>query len=68
MLVGAGERESSGIPWRIVDDLSLVVYRKRVLSMAELFHELVTVNGLAEIDMKDHIVKPKYHPAPCPEC
>ena len=30
--------------------------------------QLVTVNGLAEIDMKNHIVKPKYHPAPCPEC
>lgn len=61
MVSGFGEKETTGIPWRLRNDLSLVIYEKKIFPVCKLLHHLVTEKGIAEVDIVDHKLSPQLH-------
>ena len=60
---GAGEKEQTGLAWRLQDDFTLISRDKKLEPLCCMLHGLVTQRGLAEVDIQEHVIKPKMHPA-----
>lgn len=60
---GQGESEVNVIPFRFQSDLALVLNSERkLLSLADFLHGAVTIHGIAEFELSDHMVSPKQRP------
>lgn len=60
---GQGESEVNVIPFRLQSDLALVLNSERkLLSLADFLHGAVTIHGIAEFELSDHVVSPKQRP------
>lgn len=57
------KRDSSGLPWRFVSDLDLVVVDKFIMPICKYFHRLATSQGLGDVVIHSHDVNPKMRPA-----
>lgn len=63
-LAGLGEAELNGLPFRLKDDLQLVLSPERkVLPLCEYVHQAVTVSGAADFELSDHVLVQKQRPA-----
>ena len=58
-----------GVPWRLADDLVLVAYNKELVPLCQFLRKLAIDNGLSEVNVPDHQVKPRMveasQPAQC---
>lgn len=61
LIPGTGQSEANVLPWRLLDDLTLVVSAddKKLMSLADFVHRSATVHGVADFEIRDHIVSPK---------
>ncbi|CAK9106185.1 unnamed protein product, partial [Durusdinium trenchii] len=63
IVAGTGEAETNCLPWRLADDLSLVISTERkLLSLADFIHQQVTIHGLADFELRDHMLSAKQLP------
>ena len=62
---GLGEKEKSGLTWRLGTDLNLVSHEKKLMSLADFIHKCCVVNGVASIELLDHTLIQKEYPVPC---
>eukprot|EP00434_Breviolum_minutum_P035870 symbB.v1.2.031768.t1/scaffold3724.1/size51414/2 len=60
---GLGEKEKSGLTWRLGTDLNLVSHEKKLMSLADFIHKCCVVNGVASIELLDHTLIQKEYPA-----
>ena len=61
---GVGEHEANGLPFRLPNDLALVLTKDRkVLALSDYLHQCATVHGVAEVELADHVLTPKQRPA-----
>ncbi|CAK9066087.1 unnamed protein product [Durusdinium trenchii] len=51
--------EIHGVAWRLVDDLALVSYNKRITPLCQYLRTLATDHGLSEVDLPDHVLSPR---------
>lgn len=62
-LTGVGESETHTIPFRLKDDLQLVLTaEKKLTSLCEFIHKSVTVGGIADFELADHQIVQKQAP------
>lgn len=62
---GMGENEANGLPFRLANDLTLILTKERkLLSLADFLRQCATVQGVAEVELADHVLTPKQRPAP----
>ena len=45
--------------WRLRNDLSLAAYQKELIPMCQLLRKLAVDQGLSEVQLPDHVLKPK---------
>ena len=62
-IVSSGKRCPGGIPWRLCGDLDLVCYEKKLLPLCSLIHRAATQQGLADVQLREHLLEPMLHPA-----
>ena len=62
-IVGDTKRCSGGVPWRLLSDLDLVSSEKRLVPLCKLIHTSARVEGLADIQLREHVLEPMMHPA-----
>ncbi|CAK9074147.1 unnamed protein product [Durusdinium trenchii] len=62
VVAGLGERELSGLPFRFVNDLSLVSHDKKIMPLADYMHQICTVHGVADFELACHDVVQKQYP------
>ena len=48
-----------GVPWRLCDDLALIAHNKDVVPLCQFLRKLAIDNGLSEVNVPDHQVKPR---------
>ena len=64
---GLGENELNGLAFRLPDDLALVLTKdKKLMSLADFMHRIATVDGVAAVELSDHLLTPKQRPATGP--
>lgn len=66
--ISTGKVDSAGVPWRLVSDLDLVVVSddfggrsggKKLLPLCQYLHKLATLQGLADVTLREHNLYPK---------
>ena len=58
----AGTGGNEGLPFRLKDDLSLVMNsEKKLIPLADYFHQLATIHGVATFELSDHTLLAKQH-------
>ena len=60
--------EVNGLVWRLVDDREVVSVNKMPTPLCELLRAKAIFDGLASIDIENHILAPKMVPAPLQQC
>ncbi|CAE7245345.1 cofG, partial [Symbiodinium sp. CCMP2456] len=63
LIEGLGDSECNGLVWRLANDLTHVAVDKKLIPLCSFLHECVNNRGLAEVDLQDHELAPKMHPA-----
>lgn len=63
---GMGENEMTGLPFRIANDLAMVAYEKKPMPLSKLFHQIITVNGIATFELANHEIIQKTYQATRP--
>lgn len=48
-----------GVPWRLADDLAFIAYSKELVPLCQFLRKLAVDNGLSEVHVPDHQVKPR---------
>ncbi|CAK9091359.1 FO synthase subunit 1 [Durusdinium trenchii] len=56
---GDAKSETHGIPWRLTSDFDLVSYKKVIMPLCQLLRKLAIDQGLSEIEVCDHVLKPR---------
>jgi hypothetical protein len=63
-----GKLDQTSIPWRLCSDFDLLVNlkddrSKSVVPLCQFLHFLASTRGLADVQLRDHDLKPKLLPA-----
>ena len=59
---GVGDKEKTGLAWRLPSDLSLVSHEKKLTSLADYIHKCCVVHGVAVVELLDHTLIQKEYP------
>ena len=60
LIPGVGENELNGLAFRLPDDLALVLTKdKKLICLADYLHQIATVQGVAAVELVDHVLSPK---------
>lgn len=62
-IVRGGKRDSVGLAWRLRSDIELISVQKKLNTLCGYLHELATRQGIGEVNIEDHVLKPKVHRA-----
>ncbi|CAK9050867.1 unnamed protein product [Durusdinium trenchii] len=55
--------EKNALPFRLQSDLTLVSYQKAAMPLCEMLRTLASEDGIAQIDLEDHELASRVHPA-----
>lgn len=59
-----GRTDRAGVAWRLESDLDLIVFEKRPVPLCHLLHKFMSSNGLADIQVLEHLLEPRLHAVP----
>ena len=65
-MAGLGENEVNCLPFRLENDLQPVLTpEKKIVALCEYVHQAVTVAGVADFELCDHVLTQKQQQVPC---
>ena len=55
--------ETTGVPFRLASDLDIVSVKKEMLPLCEFLRRLCDEQGIAEMQLEDHVLQPAVWPS-----
>lgn len=60
--------EKDILPWRLVNDLSLVSFERTLYPICKLLRKLAIEKGIGSLEIEDHLMSARLHPVVfCPQ-